>query len=45
MAKEIDMDYGIIYITDQQNMVDIMNANINLNRPIISHIEARELDW
>lgn len=45
MAKEIDLDDGIIYITDQQNMVDIMTANINLNSTIISHIEACELDW
>jgi len=45
MAKEIDLSDGIIYITDQQNMVNIMNANINLNSPIISHIQACELDW
>jgi len=44
MAKEIDLDNGIIYITDQQNMVDIMNANIDLNKTI-SRIEACELDW
>ena len=44
MAKEIDLDDGIIYITDQQNMVDIMNANIDLNKTI-SRIEACELDW
>lgn len=44
MAKEIDLDDGIIYITDQENMVDIMTANINLNHTI-SRIKACELDW
>jgi hypothetical protein len=44
MAKELDLDDGIIYITDQENMVDIMTANIDLNRTI-SNIQACELDW
>jgi len=45
MAKEMAVDDGpTIYITDQANMVDIMNANINLNHPI-SRIIACELDW
>jgi len=45
MAKEIEVDDGpTIYITDQANMVDIMNANINLNHPV-SRIIACELDW
>src|SRR5271155_747749 len=44
MAKEIEMGEGTIYITDQANMVDIMNANIELNS-LISRIIACELDW
>ena len=44
MAKELLLGDGVVYITDQQNMVDIMFANINLNRPI-SNIIAAELDW
>ena len=44
MAKEIAIDDGTIYITDQATMVDIMNANINLNHTI-SRIIACELDW
>jgi protein N-lysine methyltransferase METTL21A len=44
MAKELDLGDGILYITDQKNMVDIMSANIVLNENI-SQIEASELDW
>ena len=44
MAKEIDLGNGIVYITDQKNMVDIMSANIILNKTI-SQIDACELDW
>jgi len=44
MAKELDFGDGMVYITDQQNMVDIMSANIDFNRPI-SGIQAAELDW
>jgi len=44
MAKEIDLGDGVVYITDQENMVNIMSANIDLNRTI-SKIEACELDW
>ena len=44
VAKEVDLGDGTIYITDQKNMVDIMNANIDLNRRI-SRIVASELDW
>src|SRR5271154_3001854 len=44
MAKEIDLGNGVVYITDQDNMVRIMSANIQLNQPI-SRIEACELDW
>jgi hypothetical protein len=44
VAKEVDVGDGMIFITDQKNMVDIMNANIDLNRTI-SRIVASELDW
>ena len=44
MAKELDLEDGIIYITDQRNMVQIMQRNISLNKTI-SRIEASELDW
>jgi len=44
MAKELDLGDGVVYITDQQSMVDIMSANINLNH-LISNIVAAELDW
>ena len=44
MAKELDIGDGMIYITDQHNMIDIMNANINLN-VFNSEITACELDW
>src|SRR5271155_3788320 len=44
MAKELDLGDGVVYITDQQNMVDIMSANISLNSAI-SNIVAAELDW
>lgn len=44
MVKELDLGDGILYITDQKNMVDIMSANIVLNENI-SQIEASELDW
>lgn len=44
MAKELDFGEGTVYITDQENMVKIMTANIELNKPI-SRIEACELDW
>jgi hypothetical protein len=44
MAKEVDVGDGTIYITDQKNMVDIMNLNIDLNDKI-SRIIATELDW
>jgi hypothetical protein len=44
MAKELELGGGVVYITDQQNMVDIMSANINLNSAI-SSIVAAELDW
>ena len=44
MAKEIDLSNGIVYVTNQENMVGIMSANIELNRTV-SRIEACELDW
>ena len=44
MAKELDLGNGIVYITDQKNMIDIMSANIALNETI-SQIDAYELDW
>jgi len=44
MAKELELGDGVVYITDQQNMVDIMSANISLNIAI-SSIVAAELDW
>jgi len=44
MAKELDVGDGMIYITDQQNMIDIMTANIDLNN-LRSRITPCELDW
>jgi hypothetical protein len=44
MAKELYLENGTIYITDQENMVPIMSANIELNK-LVSPIEACELDW
>jgi hypothetical protein len=44
MAKELDLGDGVIYITDQENMVSIMSANIGLNQAK-SRIVACELDW
>ena len=44
MAKELELGDGVIYITDQENMVGIMSANIGLNQTK-SRIVACELDW
>ena len=44
LAKEVDLGDGVVYITDQLNMVNIMSKNIALNSTI-SRVEACELDW
>jgi Lysine methyltransferase len=44
MAKELDFGDGVVYITDMDSMLDIMEANIRLNTTV-SRIEACELNW